>query len=290
MIKLTEIESRPHNIGFAIWRVKCYYETFVQDSTSVILLNFCAKMPPHRKAVNRCRQAKILTVEDYQLDKRLWTDADFDLMSWHDSLVYAFKVDQDLYFDIDYIFKWVQPVKDYWFSFWVAPCTLIFETPTKFGFDLESNDFCNYIEIADLGREVNDNGKTEWRIETHIGDIVIEADKFKQFVRRRPTLQAGQQIIPEERGEVSFTTAFDENFTETAQVKQIKHERFTLRKKATHSKHLQKELSDLLEKRLKGEVSTKQYIVKKRELEQQINDIKQELEKNDLEHLADSNF
>ena len=53
MIKLTEIESRPHNIGFAIWRVKCYYETFVQDSTSVILLNFCAKMPPHRKAVNR---------------------------------------------------------------------------------------------------------------------------------------------------------------------------------------------------------------------------------------------
>ena len=57
MIKLTEIESRPHNIGFAIWRVKCYYETFVQDSTSVILLNFCAKMPPHRKAVNRCMPA-----------------------------------------------------------------------------------------------------------------------------------------------------------------------------------------------------------------------------------------
>lgn len=56
MKRLTEIESRPHNIGFAIWRVKCYYETFVQDSTSVILLNFCAKMPPHRKAVNRCMQ------------------------------------------------------------------------------------------------------------------------------------------------------------------------------------------------------------------------------------------
>ena len=60
MIKLTEIESRPHNIGFAIWRVKCYYETFVQDSTSVILLNFCAKMPPHRKAVNRKLQLKTL--------------------------------------------------------------------------------------------------------------------------------------------------------------------------------------------------------------------------------------
>lgn len=229
-------------------------------------------------------------MEDYQLDKWLWTDADFDTMGWHDSLIYAFKVDQDLYFDIDYIFKWVQPDKDHWFSFLIAPCTLVFETPTKFSFNLESNDFYNYIEIADIHRQLNQNNKTEWRIETHIGDIVIEADKFKQFVRRQPTLQSGQQIIPEERGEVSFATAFDENFRETAQVTQIKQEHFALRHKATNSRHLQKELSDLLDKRLKGVVDTKQYIIKKRELERQIEVIKQELQENDLENLADTNF
>lgn len=39
------------NIGLAIWRLKCYYETFVQSSTAVILLSFCAKNPPHRQAV-----------------------------------------------------------------------------------------------------------------------------------------------------------------------------------------------------------------------------------------------
>ena len=38
------------NIGLAIWRLKCFYETFVQGSTAVILLNFCAKIPPHRQA------------------------------------------------------------------------------------------------------------------------------------------------------------------------------------------------------------------------------------------------
>jgi hypothetical protein len=38
------------NIGFAKWRVQCFYETFVQSSTAVILLNFCAKNPPHRQA------------------------------------------------------------------------------------------------------------------------------------------------------------------------------------------------------------------------------------------------
>jgi len=34
----------------AIWRLKYFNETFVQGSTAVILLNFCAKNPPHRQA------------------------------------------------------------------------------------------------------------------------------------------------------------------------------------------------------------------------------------------------
>ena len=41
------------NIGLAIWRLKCFYETFVQGSTAVILLNFCASNPPHRQAAKR---------------------------------------------------------------------------------------------------------------------------------------------------------------------------------------------------------------------------------------------
>jgi hypothetical protein len=47
------IKALTGNIGLAIWRLKCFYETFVQDSTVVILLNFCAKNPPHRQAENR---------------------------------------------------------------------------------------------------------------------------------------------------------------------------------------------------------------------------------------------
>ena len=46
-------KQRTPNIGLAIWRLKCFYETFVQDSTAVILLNFYAKNPPHRQAVSR---------------------------------------------------------------------------------------------------------------------------------------------------------------------------------------------------------------------------------------------
>jgi hypothetical protein len=38
------------NIGFAKWRVLCFYESLVQGSSSVFQLNICAENPPLRKA------------------------------------------------------------------------------------------------------------------------------------------------------------------------------------------------------------------------------------------------
>jgi hypothetical protein len=46
-------EARTANIGLAIWRLKCFYETFLQGSTAVILLNFCTENSPHRQAEKR---------------------------------------------------------------------------------------------------------------------------------------------------------------------------------------------------------------------------------------------
>jgi len=46
-------KQRTANIGLAIWRLKRFYETFVQGSTAAILLNYCAKNPPHRQAEKR---------------------------------------------------------------------------------------------------------------------------------------------------------------------------------------------------------------------------------------------
>jgi hypothetical protein len=62
-----------YNIGLAIWRLKCFNETFVQGSTAVILLNFCAKNPPHRQAENRYLQPQKLTfpTKKQRIDDRL---------------------------------------------------------------------------------------------------------------------------------------------------------------------------------------------------------------------------
>ena len=50
-------EGRSANIGFAKWRVKCFYDSLVQDLSSVFQLNICAENPPLRKAENRYAQA-----------------------------------------------------------------------------------------------------------------------------------------------------------------------------------------------------------------------------------------
>ena len=48
-------EGRTANIGFAKWRVQCFYESLVQGSSSVFQLHICAENPPLRKAENRYR-------------------------------------------------------------------------------------------------------------------------------------------------------------------------------------------------------------------------------------------
>ena len=42
-----------YNIGFATWRVQCFYDSLVQGSNSVFQLNICTDSPQLRKAINR---------------------------------------------------------------------------------------------------------------------------------------------------------------------------------------------------------------------------------------------
>ena len=51
---MTDDRRATDNIGFALWGLTCFYDTFVQGSTFVLRMNICAKTPPQRKAENRC--------------------------------------------------------------------------------------------------------------------------------------------------------------------------------------------------------------------------------------------
>ena len=56
-MKTDDRKQRTANIGLAIWRLSCFYGTFVLNSTFGILMNFSTKNPPHRQAENRYGQA-----------------------------------------------------------------------------------------------------------------------------------------------------------------------------------------------------------------------------------------
>ena len=64
-----EIKTTTANIGLAIWRLKCFYEKFVQGSTAVILMSLCAKNPPHRQAENRYLPLYNETAKRYKHEK-----------------------------------------------------------------------------------------------------------------------------------------------------------------------------------------------------------------------------
>jgi hypothetical protein len=151
---------------------------------------------------------------EYQLEKWLWTEADFEQMGWHDSHIHAvaFLPEQfEVAFDIDYVLQWVQPSEDQYYRFWVAPATLVFENVHHLKVDLEPFDA---VEIADLHREdpqrpinadyISRDTEWRWRIETHQGDISLRSIGYKQYFRRPPVFGTSQSLDLVARGGFSF--------------------------------------------------------------------------------------
>jgi hypothetical protein len=69
-----------------------------------------------------------------EIQKKIWTSKDFELMAWHDCPIHGFGfqngdnyTNSELILDIDYIFQWVKLKSKNRFKFLIAPCTLVFK-------------------------------------------------------------------------------------------------------------------------------------------------------------------
>ena len=146
-------------------------------------------------------------------------------MCWHDCPIraVAFADDSDydaeqyeseLIFDIDYIFQWI-PVETNgttWFSFYLSPCTLVFEGAYDVSLHLST---VGYIPVLpDIGgltitanEELLKRGYRQYDvcIETHNSEsITFRATGFKQYVRKPPILSESQHLSLAQRGGISF--------------------------------------------------------------------------------------
>lgn len=207
----------------------------------------------------------------YELEKKVWTDKDFDQMGWHDNHIYQISVAEDLALDIDYIFQWNKPVLEGLpFTFWIAPSTLVFKKIQNLAFNLDTA-FHDTIEIQDIEREILENG-TLWTIITQQGDFQFMSEGFQQFIRQEPFFQFGQTIPFLERfgRSVEQTTAqHNPNRFRNDIVEQQKRdaEHFENVKK----RHLKKQEKEQLEKlRENNEIETKEYLKKKREIKEML--------------------
>ncbi len=205
---------------------------------------------------------------DYKLEKQVWTDKDFEQMGWHDCNVYKIRLADDLELDIDYILQWNKPdLEGLPFTFWVAPATLVFKSVQNLTFDFDIG-FENAFEIEDIESE----GENCWTIITQQGEIQFASKGYEQHIRQQPFFEFGQTIsFIERNGHSLDRTTKQENQNrnrkDIVQQRQKDLEDYENVKK----RHLKKqELEQLSKARANNVLDTKQYLLKKKEINDQL--------------------
>ncbi len=153
----------------------------------------------------------------YKPEKVIWTEKDFENMGWHDSTIYAIAFTDNseedgntILFDIDYIFKWIDPVHpEQFFSFWVSPCTLLFQNVFDLKVNIESGLIANQeLEVSDIIKTpfltATNEHSTKWTIELQTGNIEFLSSGYKQIIRKKPFYKKTQNLTMIERGVISF--------------------------------------------------------------------------------------
>jgi hypothetical protein len=109
------------------------------------------------------------------LTKSIWSDADFDVMGWHDVTIHGLCVQPGasdnllprLLLDIDYIVRWVHPLPpEKHFSFWTAPSTLVFEDVWDVEGDFDFKGMALMLDVDHIRRSIPDDsrGGPQWHI------------------------------------------------------------------------------------------------------------------------------
>lgn len=152
--------------------------------------------------------------EAYELQKWVWTQDDYEQMGWHDCHIHALAFlpeNFELLLDIDYIFRWLQPTPpQQYFSFWVAPATLVFENVYDVALTLRCD---SGLEIDDIKRNQTMPVHTEydessdaghWTIACQEGQITLRSTGYTQYIRATPQYSASQSLDMCSRGGFSF--------------------------------------------------------------------------------------
>ncbi len=204
----------------------------------------------------------------YNLQKQVWTDRDFEQMGWHDCNIYKIRLTDDFELDIDYILQWNKPdLEGLPFTFWVAPATLVFKSVQNLTFDFEIG-LENLFEIEQIVSEI----ENRWTIITRQGDFQFTSKGYEQYIRQKPFFEFGQTIPFIERNGYSLDRTTNQENPNRSREDIVKQQQKDLEDYETVKKrHFKKqELEQLLQARENNEIDTKQYLLKKKEITDQL--------------------
>lgn len=154
-------------------------------------------------------------MEQYILDKAIWTINDFEDLNWHDANIHAISIREDiqfaetcdLLFDIDYILQWLD--SGAYYSFWIIPCTLMFKRVYDLTLNIDNSGMTttkleiDTIEMVNMG-EVDGQNMYQFNIELQRGDIFFECRDMQLVARMKPICRKYQKLNIEERNGISF--------------------------------------------------------------------------------------
>jgi hypothetical protein len=132
-----------------------------------------------------------------------WTDADYPRMGWADSRVHAISLAGEpqvrLLLDLDYVVR-----REPSGGFWVAPATLVFDTPWGIGGGF--GPLAEPLDIADIHRLDSPDAHPEpvWHIEGLNFAFEVRAPGYRQHLRGTPQWTPAPALTWQQRGGVSF--------------------------------------------------------------------------------------
>ena len=145
------------------------------------------------------------------MTERIWTDKDYDAMSWHDNAIHGMRFIEgqdgcgELVLDIDYILEWIK-VENY-FTFRCQPATLIFRGVSDLRMTIDyASQSAGFSPFSIDGIERRSEQRVGyvaylWKIPINWpdGEITFEATGFEQLSRGESRLTDAGALKPEER-------------------------------------------------------------------------------------------
>ena len=145
------------------------------------------------------------------MSDQVWTDEQFDEMSWHDNCVHGLRIVEgthgagELILDLDYILEWIEVERS--FQFRILPVILKFREVTDLRILLDyatPTIALGPFSIHAIERKFEQRERYTaqvWKllINSPVGEITFESQGFEQRGVGAPQISNGQWLSPEER-------------------------------------------------------------------------------------------